>query len=322
MSKELHIALQEAIGDLGTDVLKSPLLVNILQDYGAFDVHDKDISLKKEIILALVTSGYGDKLSQWKKKPDWESENNKYISCIKKKQSFDEETLCEISNAFICAVGLKVKTTQQKTQNNKQNKQQSQKPNIVALYITKAKTHIPRITDRKKFLRVILYIISAWNVIQLLAAVEKVTTWGVWDWGILFDIIGVLIGTLGVVFGILLPAFGLSWLFYAIEEDKSVNYKKTNIVLFILNLIGISGLFVLSKMTYTISKSHYSNFSGSYTEYIDVAMWSWHHVWLILRPLVYVLIGIVVLVIALLILLGIGWLLVQTGRTLIKYFTT
>ena len=37
MSKELHIALQEAIGDLGTDVLKSPFLVNILQDYGAFD---------------------------------------------------------------------------------------------------------------------------------------------------------------------------------------------------------------------------------------------------------------------------------------------
>ena len=47
MSKELHIALQEAIGDLGTNVLKSPFLVNILQDYGAFDVHDKKKSAIK-----------------------------------------------------------------------------------------------------------------------------------------------------------------------------------------------------------------------------------------------------------------------------------
>ncbi len=41
MSKNLNIALQNAIGDLGTDVLKSPFLVSIMQDYGAFNVHDK-----------------------------------------------------------------------------------------------------------------------------------------------------------------------------------------------------------------------------------------------------------------------------------------
>ena len=50
MSKDLNIAMQNAIGDLGTDVLKSPYLVNILQDYGAFDVHDKENVQKKEKI--------------------------------------------------------------------------------------------------------------------------------------------------------------------------------------------------------------------------------------------------------------------------------
>lgn len=36
----LHIALKKAVDDLGTDVLKSPILVNILTDYHVFDVHD------------------------------------------------------------------------------------------------------------------------------------------------------------------------------------------------------------------------------------------------------------------------------------------
>jgi hypothetical protein len=36
----LHIALKKAVDDLGMDILKSPMLVNILTDYHAFDVHD------------------------------------------------------------------------------------------------------------------------------------------------------------------------------------------------------------------------------------------------------------------------------------------
>ena len=35
----LHIALKKAVDDLGMDILKSPMLVNILTDYRAFDVH-------------------------------------------------------------------------------------------------------------------------------------------------------------------------------------------------------------------------------------------------------------------------------------------
>ena len=66
MSKELHIALQNAIGDLGTDVLKSPHLVNILQDYGAFDVHDVNRAKTKTIIELFSKEEYGEKFIAWR----------------------------------------------------------------------------------------------------------------------------------------------------------------------------------------------------------------------------------------------------------------
>lgn len=66
MSKELHIALQNAIGDLGTDVLKSPFLVNILQDYGAFDVHDKDSVAIKDKMSVMFNNGQLCEIPSWK----------------------------------------------------------------------------------------------------------------------------------------------------------------------------------------------------------------------------------------------------------------
>ena len=66
MSKELHIALQNTIGDLGTDVLKSPFLVNILQDYGAFDVHNKDAEKIKQRLSELVSKGQMGETLSWK----------------------------------------------------------------------------------------------------------------------------------------------------------------------------------------------------------------------------------------------------------------
>ena len=50
MSKDLTIALQNAIGDLGTDVLKSPFLVNIPESYDVFDVQDRYSEIKKEVV--------------------------------------------------------------------------------------------------------------------------------------------------------------------------------------------------------------------------------------------------------------------------------
>lgn len=66
MSKDLSIALQNAIGDLGTDVLKSPFLVNILQDYGGFDVHEKDTRKIKQCLSELVSKGQLGEILSWK----------------------------------------------------------------------------------------------------------------------------------------------------------------------------------------------------------------------------------------------------------------
>jgi hypothetical protein len=46
----LHIALKKAVDDLGIDILKSPMLVNVLTDYHAFDEHDL---MLKELVVKL-----------------------------------------------------------------------------------------------------------------------------------------------------------------------------------------------------------------------------------------------------------------------------
>ena len=69
MSKELHIALQKAIGDLGTDVLKSPFFVNILQDYGAFDGNDKHNETTRRTFYKLVVEGRIGEILSWQNLP-------------------------------------------------------------------------------------------------------------------------------------------------------------------------------------------------------------------------------------------------------------
>lgn len=69
MSKDLTIALQNAIGDLGTDVLKSPFLVNILQDYGALGQHEKGSEQIKERLRELARKGYIESIISWRNLP-------------------------------------------------------------------------------------------------------------------------------------------------------------------------------------------------------------------------------------------------------------
>ena len=66
MSKELHIALQEAIGDLGTDVLKSPFLVNILQDYGALSQSDNGSKQIIERLGELAKKDHFESILSWR----------------------------------------------------------------------------------------------------------------------------------------------------------------------------------------------------------------------------------------------------------------
>lgn len=117
MSKELHIALQEAIGDLGTDVLKSPYLVNVLQDYGAFDVHDNNKAQKKDIIASLVSEGYVDNLFKWKRKKqsNWRKENEKFLVKLIRRYEYSQELVDDISSALIDVVELPPNITTSKS---------------------------------------------------------------------------------------------------------------------------------------------------------------------------------------------------------------
>ena len=106
---EISTALTQVVKDLGLDILKSPQLANILSDYGAFDVHDTEKTIKREIVSELVANKYGEKLVRWRRKKinkNWENENKKFIEDFIKKHSFGNKIVYEISKDFICVVGL------------------------------------------------------------------------------------------------------------------------------------------------------------------------------------------------------------------------
>ncbi len=103
MHKELQIALQEAIGDLGTDVLKSPFLVNILQDYGAFDVHDKDAGVIKQRLSEMVKNGKIEKMLSWRNLSEKDLQN-KGLALLK--QYNDDKYTRDIINGVLKALAL------------------------------------------------------------------------------------------------------------------------------------------------------------------------------------------------------------------------
>lgn len=151
-------------------------------------------------------------------------------------------------------------------------------------------------------LRISLYCITVFNVIQLLSAATFVTKWGVWDWGFLFDIIGNTIGIIGIGLCILLPAYGLGALLYHIEENPKINHKKTNTALLIFNAIGI---FVL----YRMATGH-------------LRMWSWSQLWLLVRPIVVLIGGVIAIGLIILILWILAKGLMFIGKKISVFFTS
>lgn len=100
-------AIRKVIDEYGIDVLKSPKLTNILLDYRAFKVHDKNAPIKKVIIAKLVSEGYGEKLIRWKKKRgDWKSKHDDFINAFKGKNKIDHGIIDEVINAFVNGTGL------------------------------------------------------------------------------------------------------------------------------------------------------------------------------------------------------------------------
>lgn len=107
MNDKLCEAIKKVIDLYGLNVLKTNKLANVLLDYGAFDVHDQEMPIKKEIISSLILSGYGEKLIRWKKKSrGWKSKHDGFINNFKRKNSFDESIVDEIADAFVNGIGL------------------------------------------------------------------------------------------------------------------------------------------------------------------------------------------------------------------------
>lgn len=105
----LHIALKKAVDDLGMDILKSPMLLNVLTDYHAFDVHDPVLKEKKVVIKSLVAENYYDMISEWQKKNDahWESKDSDWLNRFCKKTSLKRTVVGPIADAMKIAIGLK-----------------------------------------------------------------------------------------------------------------------------------------------------------------------------------------------------------------------
>ena len=119
MNDKLCDAVRKAIDTHGLDVLKSPKFTNVLLDYGAFDVHDREMPIRKEIIASLILSGYGEKLIRWKKKSrDWKSKHDDFINTFKRKNNFDNNTVDEITDAFVNGIGLIAIATPSKKRKN------------------------------------------------------------------------------------------------------------------------------------------------------------------------------------------------------------
>lgn len=106
MNNNLCEAIRKTIQKHGLDVLKSPRFTNVLLDYGAFDVHDRETSIRKEIITSLILAGYGEKLIKWKKKKNWQSKHDDFIDTFKRKNKYNNNIVDEITDAFVNGVGL------------------------------------------------------------------------------------------------------------------------------------------------------------------------------------------------------------------------
>ena len=291
-SPQFHTAIEKAVADLGIDVLKSPNLVGILSDYNAFEVHDPLLADKKAVIKELVKSGFGDKLIKWKrKKHNWKEEKDIFIVDFKKNNpSFDPKLIESVVASFTMILP---QNSAVKTKRN---------PIKKSRLVKKAETWLLSLKiDTKKIFRIFLYVITVCTLMQVMCAVFRVTSWGVWSWSLYF--IGHCIGYVGFLVVVLLPAIGAVMLFVNFEQSATINLKKTNALLILLNVAGICGLYAMS-LGYD-------------------RLWSWHHIyqmWIVLRPLVFVLLGIVGVCIALMAIGGIGWVLGKIRDAIVDFF--
>jgi hypothetical protein len=102
-SKSLHIALKKAVDDLGMDILKSPMLVNVLTDYHAFDVHNNNSKTIKSRLFEMISSGQIEEVLSWKELSKKRIERNKMN--LLKQYDNDKDVKC-IIDSVLNSLGL------------------------------------------------------------------------------------------------------------------------------------------------------------------------------------------------------------------------
>lgn len=213
MSKELHIALQNAIGDLGTDVLKSPFLVNILQDYGAFDGNDKHNETTRRTFYNLVVEGRIGKILSWQnlQKEEIQSKGQKLL-----RKYDDNKDVRNVIDSVMTALEMPTVPKYEITNTQKSNRT---KESIL----------------QKKWVRTALYILTTLSVMILCSSIFNVYEWKVWDGLLILPIIGVI----GVIACVVLPTGLLIGGFYNMEEKTGSDKEGICTVLGVINLVLI-----------------------------------------------------------------------------------
>jgi len=77
VSNPFVFALKKAVDDFGTEILKSPMLVNVLTDYHAFDVHCKNSKAIKSRLCEMIVNGQIEEVLSWKELSKKSIERNK-----------------------------------------------------------------------------------------------------------------------------------------------------------------------------------------------------------------------------------------------------
>lgn len=104
---ELHNAVNQAITDLGKDIIKSPNFASILLDYHAYP-KDPILSAKqKNAMKDILAEGYGEKVYDWSSgnHSKWKKENERILQDFLRRTMHEKEVVDTISQALLYGAG-------------------------------------------------------------------------------------------------------------------------------------------------------------------------------------------------------------------------
>lgn len=105
---ELHIAVKQAIFDLGKKAIKEDTFYGVLLDYNAYPQNPIVSSNLKSVMKDILNEGYGRKVYYWSTHPSvgWKTLNDKFIDGFIRKTQHDSASVNTISEALLYGIGL------------------------------------------------------------------------------------------------------------------------------------------------------------------------------------------------------------------------